>query len=39
RVSWIAPVKVYPGEDELQALAEGALRVLSGQEAPRVYEG
>ena len=30
---------VYPGEDELQALAEGALRVLSGQEAPRVYEG
>lgn len=31
-VQWIAPVKVYPGEDELQALAEGALRVLRGEE-------
>jgi len=28
---WIAPVVVYPGEDELQALAEGALRVLRGR--------
>ena len=28
RVNWIADVIVYPGEDELQALAEGALRVL-----------
>ncbi len=31
-VSWIAPVTVYPGEDELQALAEGALRVLRYEE-------
>jgi butyrate kinase len=30
---WIAPVRVHPGEDELRALAEGALRVLRG-EAP-----
>ena len=22
-VEWIAPIRVYPGEDELQALAEG----------------
>lgn len=29
---WIAPISVYPGEDELQALAEGALRVLRGEE-------
>jgi butyrate kinase len=29
---WIAPVRVYPGEDELQALAEGVFRVLSGEE-------
>jgi butyrate kinase len=29
---WIAPVTVYPGEDELQALAEGVFRVLSGEE-------
>jgi len=33
--SWIAPVKVYPGEDELQALTEGVLRVLRGEEHPR----
>lgn len=31
-LGWIAPVVVYPGEDELQALAEGALRVLRGEE-------
>ena len=34
-VEWIAPVVVYPGEDELQALAEGALRVLRGEEEAR----
>jgi len=34
-VDWIAPVKVYPGQDELQALAEGALRVLRGEEEVR----
>jgi butyrate kinase len=33
--SWIAPVTVYPGEDELQALTEGVLRVLRGEEKPR----
>lgn len=37
RVSWIAPVAVYPGEDEMQALAEGALRVLRGEEKARRY--
>lgn len=37
RVSFIAPVFVYPGEDELRALAEGTLRVLTGQEKPREY--
>jgi butyrate kinase len=31
-LDWIAPVKVYPGEDELQALAEGVFRVLDGEE-------
>ena len=31
-IQWIAPVHIYPGEDELQALAEGALRVLRGEE-------
>jgi len=37
RVQWIAPVCVYPGEDELPALAEGALRVLRGEEEAREY--
>ncbi len=37
RVQWIAPVAVYPGEDELPALAEGALRVLQGEEEAREY--
>ncbi|MGD0694265.1 MAG: butyrate kinase [Terriglobia bacterium] len=36
-VEWIAPVEVCPGEDELQALAEGALRVLRGEESAREY--
>ena len=31
-IDWIAPLHIYPGEDELQALAEGALRVLRGEE-------
>ncbi len=34
-VGWIAPVVVYPGEDEMQALAEGVLRVLRGEETAR----
>lgn len=37
RVEWIAPVFVYPGEDELLALAEGAQRVLAGEERPKNY--
>jgi butyrate kinase len=37
RTSWIAPVALYPGEDEMQALAEGALRVLRGEEAAKEY--
>jgi len=36
-VEWIASVYIYPGEDELQALAEGALRVLRGDEIPLEY--
>jgi butyrate kinase len=37
RVEWIAPVLVYPGEDEMLALALGALRVLRGEEEARTY--
>ena len=36
-VEWIAPVTVYPGEDELLALAQAALRVLNGEEEARKY--
>lgn len=36
-VSFIAPVAVYPGEDEMQALADNALDVLSGEVTPKVY--
>ncbi len=36
-IEWIAPVKIYPGEDELLALAQGAYRVLAGLEKPRDY--
>jgi butyrate kinase len=37
RVGWIAPVLVYPGEDEMLAMAQGALRVLRGEEEAREY--
>lgn len=38
RVSFIAPVTVIPGENEMQALAEGACRVLRGEERAKTYE-
>ncbi len=38
RVSGFAQVLVYPGEDELLALAEGAMRVLCGEEEARIYK-
>jgi butyrate kinase len=37
RVSFLAPVLVYPGENELEALALGMLEALSGTVAVRVY--
>ncbi len=37
--SWIAPVSAYPGEFELEAMAAGAIRVLSGQEEAKEYTG
>ena len=40
QIEWIAPVTVYPGEDELRALAEGVFRVLDGEEeAKRLTTG
>lgn len=37
-ISFIAPITVYPGEDELLALAQGGLRVLKGEEEARIYD-
>jgi butyrate kinase len=37
-VSFLAPVRLVPGEHEMSALAEGAIRALSGAEPIRIYE-
>jgi butyrate kinase len=37
-VRFIAPVAIYPGEDEMQALAENGLRVLQEKEESKHYE-
>lgn len=37
RVKFIAPVVVYAGENEMEALALGALRVLRKEEKPKIY--
>ena len=39
RVRFIAPIKIMPGEDEMFALHEGALRVLHGEEQAKEYVG
>ncbi len=38
RTGFIAPVFVFPGEDEMEAMAEGSLRILRGEEKPREYQ-
>ncbi len=38
RVDRLAQVYVFPGEDEMQALMAGVLRVLRGQEPVAIYE-
>lgn len=38
KVKWIAPMVVYGGEDELLALAQGAIRVLDSVEEAKVYK-
>ncbi len=35
---FIAPLKIYPGENELQALGEAVHRVLNNQERSKIYE-
>lgn len=36
-LDFIAPITVYPGEDELLALCQGALRVVTGEEKAKEY--
>ncbi|MBN2403449.1 MAG: butyrate kinase [Spirochaetes bacterium] len=38
-VKFIATVKVYAGEFEMEAMANGAIRVLQGIEQPKIYTG
>ncbi len=38
-VKFLGPVRVVPGEKEMEALALGALRVLRGEERVRTYRG
>lgn len=38
-VRWIAPIYVYPGSFETEAMAAGAIRVLSGKEKAKKYTG
>jgi len=37
RVSFIAEVLIYPGEEEMSSLASGTLRVLKGEEKAKRY--
>lgn len=39
RVSFIAPVRAYPGEFEMEALAGGAYRLFNGEETANRFEG
>jgi butyrate kinase len=37
KVQFIAPVSIYPGEDEMGALAGNGLAILNGTEEVKVY--
>ena len=36
--SFIAPIHMFPGEKEMEALSQGAVRVLKGKEKVKIYE-
>ncbi len=38
RIDFIAPVFIFPGEFEMEALTQGAVRVLKGDETAKIYE-
>ena len=37
RTGWIASIVVYPGEEEMKALAEAVIRVIKGEEKVKIY--
>jgi butyrate kinase len=37
KVHRLAPVFVYPGEDEMEALAINGFRVMTGEVEPKIY--
>ena len=39
RVAWISKILVFPGEEEMESLACGVLRVVRGEEEPGEYTG
>lgn len=38
KIEFIAPIEIVPGEKEMLALAQGAHRVLCGEERAKIYE-
>ncbi len=38
RVEWIAPLLIFPGDNEMEAMAYGAYRVLIGEEEAKNYD-
>jgi butyrate kinase len=38
RIAWISPIRVYPGEDEMRALAQNVLLVINGELEPKIYK-
>ena len=38
RVEFISPIELVPGEEEMLALVEGAIRILNKEESAKIYE-
>ncbi len=38
RVEFISPIELVPGEEEMLALVEGAIRILNKEENAKIYE-
>jgi len=37
RCEFIAPIKIIPGEREMEALTQGGVRILKGEEKAKIY--